>query len=40
MENTYDRHPVEPKKDTMTAQKKMTISVPANSFTMIKVTLK
>lgn len=40
MENNYDRHPVEPKKDTMEAKKKMTIDVPANSLTMIKVTLK
>ena len=40
MENTYDRHPVEPKKDNMQVQKKMTIDVPANSITMIKVTIK
>ena len=39
-ENNYDRQLVKPKTDNMNVQKKMTIDVPANSFTMIKVTLK
>ena len=39
-ENNYDRQLVKPKTDNMSVQKKMTIDVPANSFTMIKVTLK
>jgi alpha-L-arabinofuranosidase len=39
-ENNYDRQFVKPKTDNMSVQKKMTIEVPANSFTMIKVTLK
>ena len=39
-ENNYNRQLVTPKTDKMNVQKKMTIDVPANSFTMIKVTLK
>lgn len=38
-ENTYENHPVEPKRETVKVKKQMEIDVPANGFVMYKIAL-